>query len=123
MFQRQRTPKTATLRKLHAMTFSEAHLERLITDYLRACGWFVLKTDAGAGRRAGGSFGSLQPGYPDLTCLKNGRVLLIEVKSPSGTLSEAQKRKHRELAAHGCHVHVVRSIGELEAALEVNAVH
>ncbi len=118
-----RTDKSSTLNKLHTMTLSEAHLERLITDYLRALGWFVLKTDAGAGRRAGGSFGSLQPGFPDLTCLKDGQALLIEVKSPSGQVSEIQKYKHLELAAHGCPVYIVRSITELEAALEANAVH
>ncbi|MBF6596331.1 MAG: VRR-NUC domain-containing protein [Thermaceae bacterium] len=118
-----RTDKSTTINKLHSMTLSEARLERLVTDYLRACGWFVLKTDAGAGRRAGGNFGSLQPGYPDLTCLKDGQVLLIEVKSPTGQVSAIQKYKHLELQAHGCRVHVVRSITELEAALEANAVH
>jgi hypothetical protein len=42
-----------------------------------------------------------KPGWPDFPCYKNGRVLFIEFKSPSGRLSEAQKQVKAELERQG----------------------
>ena len=52
-----------------------------IRDYLRYTGWFVFHNLAGLGVYAG---------IADLTAIKNGCVLMIEVKTEKGKLSEKQ---------------------------------
>ena len=51
-------------------------------------------------------------GWPDLIAIKGGVVVFIEVKTPTGRVSELQQVTHRELAAHGAAVEVVRSLEE-----------
>jgi hypothetical protein len=48
-------------------------------------------------------------GFPDLMVCHDGRVLLIEVKTPAGTgrLSKLQLKRHRQLRAAGMDVVVV----------------
>ncbi|GEM88157.1 VRR-NUC domain-containing protein [Meiothermus granaticius] len=90
----------------------EEEIQRQIVTYLQVMGWYVEITDAGAGRRGGGRWGTLSLGYPDLTAFKNGRVLLIECKSPEGKLSSHQVAKHAEIRACGTSVYVCRSLDE-----------
>lgn len=52
------------------------------------------------------------PGFPDLLLFWRGHALLIEVKTPSGRLSEAQKALHARLEAQGWPVHVCRSVDD-----------
>jgi hypothetical protein len=40
-------------------------------------------------------------GIPDLMCLKDGKVIFIEVKQPSGVLSELQKLRIKQLTDLG----------------------
>jgi hypothetical protein len=40
-------------------------------------------------------------GWPDFPCYKNGRVLFIEFKKPSGKLSQEQEEVRRELERQG----------------------
>lgn len=54
-----------------------------IKDFLKAKGWFVYHNLAGIGVFAG---------LPDLTSIKHGQVLQIEVKAEKGKQSDHQKR-------------------------------
>lgn len=57
-------------------------------------------------------------GTPDLTCvLPGGRVLLVELKRPSGVLSEAQVELGARITGCGVGYHVVRSVGQFQALL------
>ena len=40
-------------------------------------------------------------GIPDLMCLKDGKVIFIEVKQPTGILSELQKLRIKQLTDLG----------------------
>lgn len=40
-------------------------------------------------------------GIPDLMCLKDGKVIFIEVKQPKGVLSELQKLRIKQLTDLG----------------------
>lgn len=51
----------------------------------------------------------MRPGFPDLIALWDGGVALLEVKSPKGTISEAQTNMHGLLGAIGHAVAIVRS--------------
>lgn len=59
------------------------------------------------------------PGFPDLIALlPNARVVLFEVKSPTGDLSPSQRDLHPEISALGfLPVIVCRSIDDAEAGL------
>lgn len=49
-------------------------------------------------------------GWPDRFFARAGRILLVEFKSPTGDLSEQQKRRHAELRDAGVTVHVVSTM-------------
>lgn len=58
-------------------------------------------------------------GFPDLLCLLPGQqVMLFEVKAPGNYPDADQKALHHKLRALGCSVAVVRSVEEVDAALE-----
>jgi hypothetical protein len=62
-------------------------------------------------------------GSPDLKVwLPNGRAVLIELKAPGGTLSDAQKTAHAELSAMGFPVYTCRSLEEVRHALGAHGV-
>ena len=72
---------------------SEADWQRTITDYLTLRGW--LWWHPLPARTATGWHTATQgtPGWPDLTAVRDGRLVLIELKSKRwGKLSPAQER-------------------------------
>jgi hypothetical protein len=90
--------------------------EKSIINALRWAGWRVRQLDSTRGE-------------PDLLCCKGGRMVLLEVKSPGGRLTPAQKACHAELALAGITVHVVRdprqaleAVGEAELAARLPTV-
>lgn len=59
------------------------------------------------------------PGYPDYELvLPGGRKALIEVKTPTGSLSKAQKQIHELYGSIGVPIHIVRSMGEWQALID-----
>lgn len=56
-------------------------------------------------------------GCPDLICCVNGRFVGVELKSPSGRLTEEQKSNLQHIANCGGATAVVRSIREVVALL------
>jgi Holliday junction resolvase len=75
----------------------------------RRLGWWTMKNH-------GNSF-SLK-GLPDVLVIKEGRAAWMEVKRPSEDPTRVQLHRMRELAAAGCPVAVVRSVGDAKAFLE-----
>lgn len=65
----------------------------------------------------------MMPGFPDLAVFWRGKLLLIEVKAPSGRLSDAQKSCHAALAAQGFPVAVARSVDEAATAIDEWLAH
>lgn len=57
-----------------------------------------------------------QAGIPDLFCCVNGRLVCLEVKTATGTVSRLQEHEHARLRAAGAIVAVVRSVEEALAA-------
>ena len=61
-------------------------------------------------------------GCPDCIFMKQGRVIWMEFKSPTGRLSAQQTLRIAELIAHGIEVHVISDpavgIAILDAAFE-----
>jgi len=61
-----------------------------------------------------------QRGFPDVMLACNGRMELIELKSPSktGKLSRLQIETHEKFRLEGIYVHVIDSTEEVDAIIE-----
>lgn len=68
----------------------EKNIQTKIKIKLEREGWFVVKL-----------IKTSVNGIPDLMCLKDGKTMFIEVKQPSGRLSELQKMRIDELIKKG----------------------
>ena len=62
------------------------------------------------------------PGWPDLVVVCYPAVLFFEVKAPGGRLSPAQEQVHMDMIRLGHRVAVVRSIEDVQAALDKWAI-
>ena len=73
----------------------EKDIQKAIICYLQLSGWEVYRTNNTGiwNSRKGGYFFHGQKGYPDITALKEGLpILFVEVKSPTGKLTNEQKK-------------------------------
>ena len=82
----------------------EKDIRNQIQDYLRIKGWFVYYNLAGLGS---------YPGLSDLVAIKNGKVVHIEVKTPTGKLSAYQQKFRDDVEVHGGEYLVARSVDDL----------
>jgi len=64
----------------------EGKIQKKITDHLKKDGWFVTKL-----------IQTSTNGIPDVLAVRPGQCLFIEVKTPTGRLSEIQKYRITEL--------------------------
>ena len=88
---------------------TEKLIEQAIRRVAKSLGWWTLKV-------AGGQFQT--PGIPDLLCLKEGRAVWLEVKTPGGKATPKQAAMMAEIATQaGCLCHVVTSADEAREAL------
>lgn len=87
----------------------EADIQRAIKEYLQYHGWFVYKNHQSLGSHRG---------VADLTAVKDGRVIWVEVKRPGGKLSQDQHKFMAALVQHGGIYLLARSVDELERVLE-----
>lgn len=90
----------------------ERDILRLVRDYLRWRGWFIVRNHQ--------SLGS-QPGVADLTGVKNGQTVWIEIKTSRGNLSGAQMKFKEQIEMHGGTFWVIRSLEELTAKISEKA--
>jgi len=70
----------------------ESDIRKQLQDYLRLKGWHVHYNLQGLGSYRGLS---------DLTAIKDGWVIFLEVKTPTGTQREDQKKFQAEVEAAG----------------------
>jgi hypothetical protein len=111
----------------------EADVQRDIVRFLRAvlpAGAIVHHSpnETGSGTRAGRQRQAILsgmgvcPGWSDLVVLAEGRVLFLEVKTPAGRLSPAQRAFRDVVREQGHGFAVVRSIDEARAALAEHGI-
>jgi len=74
----------------------EIAFENWFCDEMKKRGWINRKM-AYIGRR----------GCADRYFFKDGKVLMVELKTPTGTTSKLQTREHAKLFAAGFYVHVI----------------
>ena len=100
----------------------ERAIQRAVIDALSACGWLVLRTNAGL-IPIGDRVVRLGPrGWPDLTCVSpRGQLLCLEVKrTPRHHPTQHQMAVHAELRCRGVRVETICSVDQaLQVAREV----
>ena len=79
-----------------------------VREILRLDGWDVTRHQQGLGSRRG---------FPDLTALKDGKTLYIEIKTPTGKQSVYQVEFERICKAHGGTYLVARSVDDIKPYL------
>lgn len=79
----------------------ETALKRACKQILTNCGWFNHAILQGLGS---------YPGIPDMLIAKGGRTVMLELKSPQGKQSEAQKKYQQDLEAAGGEYLLIDSI-------------
>ena len=84
---------------------TETEIQNAIRDFLRWRGWFVIRHQQGLG---------CHKGLSDLTAIKGGRTVYIEVKRPKGTQSDDQLDFQADIEAHGGLYVVARSVEDVE---------
>jgi len=57
------------------------------------------------------------PGVADLTLLFSGEIHFIEMKTPKGTQSQAQKLFQERATDQGAHYHICRSLPEFQSLI------
>ena len=83
----------------------ETAIQNRIRDFLRMHGWYVMRHQQ--------SLGSLK-GMSDLTAIKDGKTIYIEVKTPRGHQSQYQKDFQQEIESHGGTYILARGIEDVE---------
>lgn len=93
----------------------EQQIQKFIIDYLRLKGWFVYKNSTvGIYKQSTGKYIPAQMrGVADLTAIKDGHVVQIEIKRPGGKQSENQIIFADDWMSHGGHYVVIHDIDEV----------
>lgn len=84
-------------------TQPETAILRQCAGYLRAAGWFTVRLQQGLG---------CHRGISDLVCMRGGRTVWVEVKSPTGRLSDWQDAYRLNVTQAGGEYVVVRSLDD-----------
>jgi hypothetical protein len=81
---------------------TEKDLHKYLRNVARERGILFHKLESKSGR-----------GFPDVMLAKRGKVIFVELKSPSGTgvVSELQKKCHVQMRKAGLDVRLVNSVG------------
>ena len=87
----------------------ESDIQAAIRDWLRWHGWYVVRHHQTLGSHKG---------LADLQAIKGGRVVMIEVKTGRGRLSQDQVQFAADWEDHGGTYIVARSIEDVERALK-----
>lgn len=97
------------------MKIPESAIQSHIMQYMTKKGWYVQRQNSGMVKSERGGMVRLAPvGTPDLLCIKDGRILFIEVKNEKGKVTELQQQKMEELRGYGAECIVARSIEDVE---------
>ncbi len=88
---------------------TETHIKGQVREFLAIKGIFNYHVLQGMGA---------YKGVPDRIAHFNGRVVYLEIKTPTGKLSEHQENFWRQCANDGISYWLIRSIEDLEICLE-----
>jgi len=94
---------------LQAEQVAEGKLQETIVSQAEKLGWIPLEVNRTRGRS---TLTYTTPGTPDLFLVGYGRIIAIELKTPEGTLSPAQKKLKLEALRKEVEIHTVRSLDE-----------
>ena len=83
----------------------EIDILRQVRDYLRWKGFYVYRNHQSLGSHKGLS---------DLTAIRNGETIWIEIKKPGGRLSDHQVKFGEEIETHGGKYLIVTKIDDLK---------
>jgi len=83
---------------------TETMILQQIRDYLRTLGWFVVRHQQGLG---------CHKGLSDLTVVKDGRTIWLEVKTAKGKQSEYQQKFQADIEEHGGKYVIARSVDDV----------
>ena len=70
----------------------ETIIQNQVRELLRMDGWYVIRHQQGLGS---------QPGLSDLTAIKDGKTIYVEIKTPKGYQSDRQKQFQHDIETHG----------------------
>lgn len=88
-----------------AKTQTETFIRRSVVDALRRAGWFVIyNMQMGFGQHRG---------LADLTCMKAGRVIFVEIKTAVGKQSPDQVQFQKDCEAHGVTYILARGVNDV----------
>lgn len=93
----------------------EQDIQKQIIDYLRYQGWFVIKNNTvGIYKKSTDSYiPNPARGLADLTAIKNGQVIMIEVKKKGGKQSDNQKEFQKNWEDKGGKYYLVFNLEEV----------
>ncbi len=90
-------------------TQPETYIRKAVVDALRLAGWFVYyNMNFGIGQHKG---------LADLTAMKDGRVVYIEIKTATGRQSPEQIQFQRDCESHGVKYFLARSVQDVAPLL------
>lgn len=95
-------------RVVKAIKQTESMILNQVRNTLKLDGWDVTRHQQGLGSRRG---------FPDLTALKDGKTLYIEVKTATGKQSPYQIEFERICKAHGGTYILARSVDDIKPYL------
>lgn len=95
------------------MPIKEADVLKQVRQYLTLRNWYVYRNHQSLGSHKGLS---------DLTAIKGGRVIWVEIKRPGGKLSDWQKAFRDEIQVHGGEYYCVYCLEDI-ARLEHYPIH
>ena len=96
--------KSKVKAKILKLKLTENDIKRMVKDYLNIQGWFHFHIMQGLGS---------YPGIPDIIAVKDGQVLFIEVKKPTGKQSERQREFQQNIESHGGKYLIVKDVEDL----------
>ncbi|MCE5284357.1 MAG: hypothetical protein LLG02_00705 [Pelosinus sp.] len=88
---------------------TEIEIQNAIREHLRWHGWFIIRHQQTLGS---------QKGLSDLTAIKDGRTVYIEVKTARGGQSEAQRQFQADIEEHGGLYVLARGVEDVEFLCE-----
>jgi hypothetical protein len=99
---------------------TEAQIEQAVCQWLHFKKYFVFKLKDQTAYRDGKRHKTLPfqiNGVADLCAIKNGETFWIEIKTPTGTQSQAQKVFQKNIEMQGGNYWLIRSLDELKERL------
>ena len=86
----------------------ETTIQNQVRELLRLDGWFVIRHQQNMGSHRGLS---------DLSAIKDGATIYVEIKTPKGRLSPDQVKFQKDIEAHGAKYIVCKCVEDIQPHL------